>query len=68
MLKIPASYDALLKSVKAALIEGQKRIEAERVRTYWEAGRLIHGHVLQIKELPGPSPSGTKARRNPNSN
>lgn len=50
MLKIPASYEALLKSVKATLIEGQQRIEAERVRTYWETGRLIHGHVLQNKD------------------
>lgn len=50
MLKIPANYDALLKSVKATLIEGQKRIEAERVRTYWETGRLIHGHVLANKD------------------
>jgi endonuclease YncB( thermonuclease family) len=50
MLKIPASYEALVKSVRSALIEGQKRIEAERVRTYWETGRLINEHVLKHKD------------------
>jgi hypothetical protein len=48
--KIPATYQALLASVKQTLIEGQKRIESERVRTYWETGRLIHGHVLEHKD------------------
>jgi hypothetical protein len=50
MLKISASYGALLKRVRQTLIEGQERIEAERVRTYWETGRLIHGHILQNKD------------------
>lgn len=47
---IPSNYADLLKRVKQTLIEGQKRIEAERVRTYWETGRLIHGHVLGHKD------------------
>lgn len=47
---IPSDYAGLLKKVKETLIEGQKRIESERVRTYWETGRLIHGHVLEHKD------------------
>ncbi|MBL8013513.1 MAG: hypothetical protein JNN05_06650 [Candidatus Omnitrophica bacterium] len=50
MLKIPATYEALLKRVKQTLIEGQQRVESERVRTYWETGRIIHGHILQNKD------------------
>jgi len=42
---IPSDYASLLKQVKQTLIEGQQRIEAERVRTYWETGRLIYGNV-----------------------
>lgn len=49
-LPVSASYVQLLKRVRQTLIEGQQRIEAERVRTYWETGRLIHGHVLQRKD------------------
>lgn len=44
---IPSDYPSLLKKVKEALIEGQRRIESERVRTYWETGRIIHGHILK---------------------
>ena len=46
LAKVPSDYNALIRRVKEILIEGQQRIEAERVRTYWETGRLIHGHVL----------------------
>lgn len=42
-----AVYQSLLNQVKKTLIEGQWRIEAERVRTYWETGRLIHSHILK---------------------
>jgi hypothetical protein len=48
--KIPSDYQGLLRKVKETLIEGQQRIEAERVRTYWETGRLIHGHVLKFAD------------------
>ncbi len=48
-IQIPADYPDLLVRVKAALIEGQQRIEQERVRTYWETGRLIHIHILKHK-------------------
>ena len=47
---IPSDYAGLLKRVKEALVEGQKRIESERVRTYWETGRLINDHVLKHKD------------------
>ena len=40
-------YNALLNRVKRILVEGQSRIEAERVRTYWETGRIIHSHILK---------------------
>lgn len=40
-------YTTLLNQVKTTLIEGQKRIEAERVKTYWETGRLIQTHILK---------------------
>jgi endonuclease YncB( thermonuclease family) len=43
-------YNLLLSKVKKTLIEGQARIEAQRVRTYWETGRLIHAHILQNKD------------------
>ena len=43
-------YPNLLRQVKVTLIEGQQRIEQERVATYWETGRLIHTHILQHKD------------------
>ena len=42
-----ASYSHLLARVKQILIEGQRRIEQERVRTYWETGKIIHEHILK---------------------
>lgn len=44
---VPNAYSHLLTKVKQTLIEGQQRIEAARVRTYWETGRLINSHVLK---------------------
>ncbi len=44
---IPSDYQGLLRKVKETLIEGQQRIEAERVRTYWETGRLIQKDILK---------------------
>ncbi|MDP2653495.1 MAG: DUF1016 N-terminal domain-containing protein [Candidatus Omnitrophota bacterium] len=43
------AYAALVLKVKKTLVEGQQRIEQERVRTYWEAGRLIHAHILKYE-------------------
>ncbi|OGX24262.1 MAG: hypothetical protein A3D10_08735 [Omnitrophica WOR_2 bacterium RIFCSPHIGHO2_02_FULL_48_11] len=45
-----ANYDNLLRRVRAVLIEGQRRIEAERVKTYWEIGRIIYTHILKYKD------------------
>lgn len=43
-------YTVLLGKVRKILIEGQQRIEAERLRTYWEAGRVIHADILHHKD------------------
>lgn len=45
-----STYSQLLNRVRMILIEGQKRIEAQRVRTYWETGRIIHEHILKYKD------------------
>lgn len=42
-------YNKLLSQVKKALVEGQARVEAERVKTYWETGRIIHADILKHK-------------------
>jgi endonuclease YncB( thermonuclease family) len=44
-----AGYVRLRDSVREVLLEGQARIEQQKVRTYWEAGRLIGGHILRHK-------------------
>ena len=44
-----SEYQSLLKNVKKALLEGQARIESERVRTYWETGRIIHTYILKYE-------------------
>jgi len=33
-------YSNLLKRVRETLLDGQRRIDAQRVRTYWETGRI----------------------------
>src|SRR3989338_1885460 len=45
--KTPTNYPNLLTRVKQTLIDGQARIEQERVRTYWETGKLIHNYILK---------------------
>lgn len=40
-------YQSLLIRVKQTLIDGQARIEAERVKTYWKTGRIIHTDILK---------------------
>jgi micrococcal nuclease len=45
-----AGYPAFFRRVKAVLLDGQQRIEAERLRTFWEAGWLIQTYILQNKE------------------
>lgn len=44
-----SAYKRLLTQVKKVLIEGQARIERERVRTYWKTGRIIHADILKNK-------------------
>ncbi|MGE0268152.1 MAG: DUF1016 N-terminal domain-containing protein [Candidatus Omnitrophota bacterium] len=44
---LPSTYKTLFQKVKQTLILGQQRIEAEKVKVYWETGRLIHAHVLK---------------------
>ena len=44
-----SAYDFLLTRVRKVLVEGQKRIESERVRTYWETGRIILAHILKYE-------------------
>ena len=44
------TYASLLRQVKFVLIEGQQKIEQEKVRIYWNTGRLIQEHVLHFKE------------------
>ena len=43
-------YKTLLNKVRETLIEGQQRIEQERVRTYWETGRVIRADILKHKD------------------
>lgn len=40
-------YQTLLARVRETLLDGQKRIEAEKIRTYWQTGKLIHEHILK---------------------
>ncbi|HXV28554.1 MAG TPA: DUF1016 N-terminal domain-containing protein [bacterium] len=44
------TYVGLRRRVKGTLILGQRRIKQEKVRTYWQTGKLIHEHVLSHKE------------------
>ena len=45
--KLPATYKSLLSKVRNTLVLGQQKIEAEKVKTYWETGRLIHAEILR---------------------
>ncbi len=41
------TYPLLLARVRETLVDGQRRIDAERVRTYWETGRIILTYILK---------------------
>ena len=41
------NYSTLLTRVRETLIDGQRRIEEERVRIYWKTGKLIQAHILK---------------------
>lgn len=42
-----STYSALFRRVKETLLEGQRRIEQEKKRTYWETGGLILAHIMR---------------------
>ena len=46
----PDTYPTILKRVRETLVDGQRRIEEERVRTYWETGRIIYTDILKHKD------------------
>jgi len=41
------TYATLLSQVKKTLVEGQRRLEEERVKIYLTTGQLIRAHILQ---------------------
>ena len=41
-----SNYSVLRKRVRETLLLGQARIEQEKVRTYWQAGKYIHDHIF----------------------
>lgn len=43
---LASGYAALLKKVKQALVTGQRKVEQEKVSTYWKTGKLIQEHIL----------------------
>ncbi len=44
------NYAALRRKVEETLLQGQRKIEALKVQTYWETGRLLHEHILRYEE------------------
>src|SRR3989338_1982980 len=48
--KLPTAYKTLFQQVQQTLALGQQRIEAEKVKIYWETGNLIHAHIKQHKD------------------
>jgi len=45
-----ADFRVLLDRVRETFVLGQQKIEELKVQTYWEAGRLIHEHILCHRE------------------
>lgn len=43
-------YDILLSQVRNTLIQGQQRVEEEKVRTYWQTGQHINKHILKYSK------------------
>lgn len=41
-----SSYIQLRTKVRETLLEGQQKIEQQKVMTYWETGKSIHEHIL----------------------
>lgn len=47
------SFSGLLTRLGELFGRSQKQIEDVKVRTYWDAGRLIHGHILKHERRAG---------------
>mgnify|MGYP001552055722 FL=1 len=45
-LAVPQTYAVLRRAVADALLEGQHRVDAAKLRTYWETGWYIKEHLL----------------------
>jgi len=45
-----STYSALLAQLRKVFIQGLKKVEEEKVRTYWTTGKLIAEHLLANKE------------------
>ena len=43
-------YTKLLKELKSILLQSLKRVEQERVRAYWQTGRIISDYLLEGKQ------------------
>jgi len=43
-------FRTLVERVRQTFVLGQQQIEALKVQTYWEAGRLIHEHIHLLLE------------------
>ena len=46
---LPKEYSLLRRKVEETLLLGQQRIEAAKVQTYWQTGKLIHEHILRYE-------------------
>ena len=48
------SYTKLVKDLKSLLIEGllkaQAAVEKQKIKIYWQSGRLISKHILEENE------------------
>ncbi|MFC1645763.1 DUF1016 N-terminal domain-containing protein [Candidatus Omnitrophota bacterium] len=44
------SYPKLLSDLKSILLEGLKKIEEQRVKTYWQTGEMISEYLLEGKQ------------------
>lgn len=57
------TYGELRRQVEAAFLAGRRRaqeaVESEKIRTYWEVGRLMNAHILQ--HAPGGAEKGRAA-------
>ena len=50
---VPSDYTVLRQEILQIISAGKDRaraaVEREKVRTYWEIGRVLHGHFLNHK-------------------